>query len=66
MSDEPRENKRLIDMVERSYDKCLFSGDKGMWTVFEIVKRPIFQAPSELAADHLIYRLSKAGGSGNE
>ena len=30
MSEEPRENRRLLDMEERSYSKSLFVGDKGM------------------------------------
>lgn len=59
MSDEPRKNDRLINMEERSFDVSLFSGDNGMWTVFEIVKRPIAQAPSEFMARNLIERIER-------
>ncbi len=59
MSDEPRKNDRLINMEERSFDVSLFSGDNGMWTVFEIIKRPIAQAPSEIMARNLIARLER-------
>lgn len=59
MSDEPRKNDRLINMEERSFDVSLFSGDNGMWTIFEIVKRPIAQAPSEFMARNLISRLER-------
>ena len=41
MADEPRQNDRLLKMVKTTYEKSLFVGDKGMWTIFEIVKRPI-------------------------
>ena len=57
MSDEPRKNDRLINMEERSFDVALFSGDNGMWTVFESIKRPIAQAPSEFMALKLIERI---------
>lgn len=59
MSEEPRKNDRLLRMEDRSFDVSLFSGDKGMWTVFEITKRPIAQAPSESLARNLIARLER-------
>jgi len=62
MSEEPRQNDRLLNMVEKTYEKCLFTIDNGMWTVFEIVKRPIAQSPSETMADNLIHRLSAKEG----
>ena len=55
----PRSNKRLTDMVEYTYEKSLFSCDHGMWTVFEVVKRPLFQAPSENIANSIIADLTK-------
>ncbi|TGV15781.1 hypothetical protein EN816_00585 [Mesorhizobium sp. M8A.F.Ca.ET.173.01.1.1] len=57
MAETPRQNDRLLQMVETTYDTALFSLDNGMWTIFEIVKRPIAQAPSKPAADALIERL---------
>lgn len=57
MSEGPRQNERLLAMEERSFDTALFSGDDGMWTIFEIVKRPIAQAPSEGAASRIIRAL---------
>lgn len=57
MSDTPRQNDRLLKMVETTYDTALFSTDDGMWTIFEITKRPIAQAPSQPAANALIERL---------
>lgn len=59
MTEEPRSNDRLLKMEERTFDVSLFSGDEGMWTVFEIVKRPIAQAPSEFMARDLIARLER-------
>lgn len=59
MRDEPRTNKRLMEMVEISYDTSLFVGDEGRWTVFEIVKRPIAQTASKEDANRLIERLKK-------
>jgi hypothetical protein len=32
-----------------------------MWTVFEIIKRPIAQAPSEFMARNLIERIERGG-----
>lgn len=61
MSDGPRQNDRMLKMTETTYSKSLFSGDAGMWTVFEIVKRPIAKVASEPMANDLIRRLSKAG-----
>lgn len=57
MSDTPRQNDRLLNMVEVSYDTALLLNDNGMWTVFEVTKRPIAQAPSQTAANALIERL---------
>lgn len=54
-----RHNARLLAMEERSFDKALYSGDDGMWTIFEIIKRPIAQAPSEALANNLIARLER-------
>lgn len=59
MADGPRHNDRLLKMVEKTYEMCLFSGDDGMWTIFEVVKRPIAQAPSEAMAGNLMNRLAK-------
>lgn len=59
MSDEPIKNDRLLKMEERTFETCLFSCDDGMWTIFEIVKRPIAQAPSEGLANNLIARLKR-------
>lgn len=61
MTDGPRQNERLLRMEERTYDVALFSGDKGMWTIFEIVKRPVAQAPSEGAAKRIIKALMSEG-----
>jgi hypothetical protein len=61
-NEEPRQNDRLLMMVRRSYEKSLFVGDKGMWTIFEIVRRPIAQAPSEQAAINLIKALEAGDG----
>lgn len=61
-NEEPRQNDRLLMMVQRSYEKSLFVGDKGMWTIFEIVKRPIAQAPSEQAAINLIKAMEAGNG----
>lgn len=54
---EPRENRRMLDDVQVSYETALYAGDGGMWTVIEITKRPILKAPSQAAADRLIARL---------
>lgn len=62
MADEPRQNDRLLNMVERTYNLSLFVGDNGMWTIFETVKRPIAQAPSEQAAHHIIKLLEAKDG----
>lgn len=57
MIEDPRQNDRLLNMVETVYSYTLFVGDNGMWTVFETVKRPLAQVPSEAAAKALIARL---------
>lgn len=63
MDDEPRKNDRLLNMVEKTYNLSLFVGDKGMWTIFETITRPIAQAPSEQSARRLIKILEARDGT---
>lgn len=58
----PRYNKQMAEAVERSYSKSLFSHENGLWTVFEIVKRPIAKVACEGDADNLIAKLTKLDG----
>lgn len=60
MSEDPRENKLMLSRVTRKYEKALYMGDRGMWTINETTTRPIAQAPSAEAADRLIERLMLA------
>lgn len=61
MAEIPTRNERLLSMEERTYEKALFHGDNGMWTIFEVVKRPVAQAPSEGSADRIIKALANEG-----
>ncbi len=56
----PRSNARMLNDVSKSYDKSLWSGDQGMWTVYEIVRRPVAKVASEGAALDLISKLERA------
>ena len=58
--DVPRENKRMLEAVEVSYDTALYSNDEGMWTVIEITRRPILKAPSQADAHRIITQLQRA------
>lgn len=60
--DTPRQNDRLLNMVEKTYDLALLVGDDGMWTVFETIKLPIAQAPSQQTANRLIKLLEARDG----
>ena len=59
MAEFPRRSDKFDRRSETTYEKSLFSNDGGMWTVFEIVKRPILMTDSEPAANQLISRLAK-------
>lgn len=63
-SDGPRRSNKFASHMSTEYTKALFSNDAGMWTVFEIVKRPILMTDSEGAADHLISRLKETCKNG--
>lgn len=60
MSAGPRSNARMLNDVSKSYDKTLWMNDEDMWTVYEIVKRPIAKVASEGDANQLIKRLQAA------
>lgn len=57
MAEEPRENRRMLDSVETTYETALYMGDSGMWTVIEITRRPILKAPSQQRANQIIEKL---------
>lgn len=55
MSDSgPRSNVEMLNDVKKTYDKALYTQDRGMWTVYEIVKRPVAKVASEGEANKLI------------
>jgi hypothetical protein len=56
----PRRNERMFNDVTKTYDTALYSNDQGLWTVYEIVKRPIAKVAHEGAALDLIKRLELA------
>ncbi|NEI71073.1 hypothetical protein GR212_15950 [Rhizobium lusitanum] len=60
MTETPRQNTRMLNEKEKSYETHLFSNDHGMWTVYEIIKRPIAKVASQVAAEDLIRRLKIA------
>lgn len=57
----PRSNARMLNDVTKTYDTALYSNDDGMWTVYEIVKRPVAKVASRADADRLIGILKRAG-----
>jgi len=57
----PRCNARMLNDVTKTYDTALYSNDDGMWTVFEIVKRPVAKVACKADADSLIGILKRAG-----
>lgn len=60
MAEEPRENRKMLDAGETSYETALYVGDNGMWTVIEITRRPILKAPSQYLANTIIAKLKGA------
>lgn len=56
----PRSNAQMLNDVSTSYDKALYSCDSGMWTVYEIVKRPVAKVASESEANKLIGILERS------
>jgi len=58
----PRSNAAMLNDVSKTYDKALYSHDQGMWTVYEIVKRPVAKVASEAEANKLIKILERVDG----
>lgn len=50
----PRSNAQMLNAVTKTFDKALYAQDQGMWTVYEIVKRPVAKVASEGEANKLI------------
>lgn len=58
----PRSNARMLNDVTKTYDTTFLQIlDDGMWTVYEIVKRPVAKVASRADADRLIGILKRAG-----
>lgn len=57
----PRFNAKMRTDVTTTYDKALYASDDGLWTIYEIVKRPVAKVADEASANRLITLLEKAG-----
>jgi hypothetical protein len=60
MGDTPRSNAKMLQDVDISYTTTLWAHDNGLWTVYEIVKRPVAKVASEHAAKDLIRKITIA------
>lgn len=59
-SDHPRIYAPMLNASVKDYDTALYSCDNGMWTIYEIVKRPIAKVASEAAANDFIRKMKVA------
>lgn len=58
----PRFSSKMRNDVTVTYDTCLYATDEGMWTVYEIVKRPVAKVADEQSAKKLMALMHKGGG----
>lgn len=61
----PRFSAKMRNDVTTTYDKALYASDDGLWTIYEIVKRPVAKVADEASANRLITLLEKAGSDTN-